>query len=179
MSICCSLTKPLSKEVHTLPTKFRNRIIPTPPSEVHYSLQSISGKSNIEAAVSKIEFVSTLYPEIIYPWIEINSYIVKKQKSKKQTSIVVLHIKNTSSQIDNNDKTTLLLSHANSCDLGSLYPDLIDMSVQLKMDIITYDYSGFGRSTGKFSKDEMYNDLETVLTEYVIKANIRLENVIL
>jgi hypothetical protein len=43
---------------------------------------------------------------------------------------------------------TLLVSHANAEDLNGVYPTLVKLAVLLNVNVVGYDYSGYGGSTG-------------------------------
>lgn len=66
--------------------------------------------------------------------------------------------------------TTMLYSHGNAADLGLLRDHIIDLARHLKVNILAYDYSGYGRSTGKPSPSNTYADCEAafehVLSEF-------------
>ena len=43
----------------------------------------------------------------------------------------------------------IIHSHANSCDIGSSLNNYYDLSVSLKINVVGYDYNGYGLSKGK------------------------------
>lgn len=53
---------------------------------------------------------------------------------------------------------TLLVSHANAEDLGLVLAYWSTMAQTLGVDVLSYDYSGYGHSSGKPSEDNMYAD---------------------
>lgn len=59
---------------------------------------------------------------------------------------------------------TLLFSHDNRTSLGMIYPTLFDLSSSLKCDVISYDYSGYGCSTGTPSETEITDDIVHVMS---------------
>ncbi|CAN0838491.1 Alpha/beta hydrolase domain-containing protein 17B [Linum grandiflorum] len=46
-------------------------------------------------------------------------------------------------------KFTLLYSHGNAADLGQMYELFIELRAHLRVNIMCYDYSGYGASSGK------------------------------
>ena len=94
-----------------------------------------------------------------YPWISETSYIYYKNGDQSK-SIAILYISNKSSK----NKITVVFSHDTLSTLGSLYSTLIYLSYRLQCDIMSYDYSRFGISSGSFSPREMINDCECVPT---------------
>jgi pimeloyl-ACP methyl ester carboxylesterase len=47
---------------------------------------------------------------------------------------------------------TLLVSHANAEDLNGIYPTLVKLAILLNVNVVGYDYSGYGGSTGTLSR---------------------------
>ena len=106
-----------------------------------------------------VPFLHDQYQKLLsnqYHWIDETCYIWEKSTEK---SIIILYLKNKASSIN---KLTVLFSHDVCSDLGKIYPFLYDLSTQLKCDVIAYDYSGYGRSTGTFKETEVTNDIEAV-----------------
>ncbi|RDY03974.1 Protein ABHD17C, partial [Mucuna pruriens] len=58
--------------------------------------------------------------------------------------------------------STLLYSHGNATDLGQMYDLFIQLSIHLRLNLIGYDYSGYGQSSGKPSEQNTYADIEAV-----------------
>lgn len=57
---------------------------------------------------------------------------------------------------------TILYSHGNAADLGQMRDLFIELRAHLRVNIMSYDYSGYGRSTGKPSEFNTYYDIEAV-----------------
>jgi len=57
-------------------------------------------------------------------------------------------------------KTTILYSHGNGADLGGVIGLCVWLAKSLRCNIFAYDYSGYGRSSGKPSEKKMYGDIE-------------------
>ena len=47
--------------------------------------------------------------------------------------------------------------------MGKTLSFLVDISINLKCRIISYDYSGYGCSKGKSSEEEIYDDMNTII----------------
>jgi len=62
---------------------------------------------------------------------------------------------------------TLLLSHGNAEDLGSLTPLLAGLS-SLGFSVFAYDYRGYGRSEGTPSESRVYADVDSAY-EYLVR----------
>ncbi|KAG7033226.1 Protein ABHD17C [Cucurbita argyrosperma subsp. argyrosperma] len=68
---------------------------------------------------------------------------VLKLSTKRGNQVVALYVKNSSATL------TLLYSHGNAADLGQMYDLFVELSVHLRVNLMGYDYSGYGQSTGK------------------------------
>lgn len=79
---------------------------------------------------------------------------VLKLNTKRGTEIVAVYIKNPAASL------TVLYSHGNAADLGQMYELFSELSVHLRVNLMGYDYSGYGQSTGKPSEQNTYADIE-------------------
>lgn len=70
--------------------------------------------------------------------------------TKRGTKIVALYVRNTSASL------TVLYSHGNAADLGQMYDLFSELSFHLGVNLMGYDYSGYGQSTGKMSCGEIW-----------------------
>ncbi|OEL38473.1 Protein ABHD17C [Dichanthelium oligosanthes] len=59
-------------------------------------------------------------------------------------------------------RLTLLYSHGNAADLGQMLGLFLELRAHLRVNIMSYDYSGYGASTGKPSEYNTYYDIEAV-----------------
>lgn len=74
---------------------------------------------------------------------------------------------------------TLLYSHGNAADLGQMHELFIELRAHLRVNIMSYDYSGYGASTGKPSEFNTYYDIEAVYDCLKKDYEIRQEDLIL
>ncbi|XXG88880.1 hypothetical protein AAC387_Pa12g1026 [Persea americana] len=77
-----------------------------------------------------------------------------KLPTRRGTEIVAVYVRNPMAS------STLLYSHGNAADLGQMYELFIRLSIYLKVNLMGYDYSGYGQSTGKPSEQNTYVDIE-------------------
>jgi len=63
---------------------------------------------------------------------------------------------------------TILYSHANAEDLGNIYPWCKFIVRALRVNLMAYDYSGYGLSSGDPSEENCYADISAVY-DYLIK----------
>ncbi|XP_071711881.1 uncharacterized protein [Rutidosis leptorrhynchoides] len=98
---------------------------------------------------------------------------VLKLKTKKGTEIVATYVKNPVASL------TVLYSHGNAADLGQMYDLFCELSLHLKVNLMGYDYTGYGQSSGKPSEQNTYADIEAVYRCLEETYNVKEEDVIL
>ncbi|XP_010485381.1 PREDICTED: protein ABHD17C-like [Camelina sativa] len=81
---------------------------------------------------------------------------IVKLPTRRGTEIVGMYVRHPMAT------STLLYSHGNAADLGQMYELFIELSIHLKVNLMGYDYSGYGQSTGKASEHNTYADIEAV-----------------
>ncbi|KAL2322114.1 hypothetical protein Fmac_026493 [Flemingia macrophylla] len=74
---------------------------------------------------------------------------------------------------------TLLYSHGNAADLGQMHDLFLELRAHLRVNIMSYDYSGYGASTGKPSEFNTYHDIEAVYDCLKSEYGIKQEDLIL
>jgi pimeloyl-ACP methyl ester carboxylesterase len=62
--------------------------------------------------------------------------------------------------IDRNSTVTVLFSHGNAEDLGMIYDWFYDFTRQLNVNVLAYDYTGYGKSSGTVSEQNCYADID-------------------
>ncbi|GMI72208.1 hypothetical protein like AT4G24760 [Hibiscus trionum] len=75
--------------------------------------------------------------------------------------------------------STLLYSHGNAADIGQMYELFIELSIHLRVNLMGYDYSGYGQSSGKPSEQNTYADIEAAYKCLEENYGAKQENVIL
>ncbi|XP_054627918.1 alpha/beta hydrolase domain-containing protein 17C [Dunckerocampus dactyliophorus] len=78
-----------------------------------------------------------------------------------------------------NGRYTLLFSHGNAVDLGQMCSFYIGLGSRINCNIFSYDYSGYGVSTGKPSESNLYADIEAAWQVLTNKYGVSPENIIL
>lgn len=115
-------------------------------------------------------------------WLELSLYSIPKKEKGNNKKIISLHIINkclTSKNPILNEPNLILFFHENNIDLIRLIPFLIDISIQMKCDIVSFDYSGFGCSSGKPDLSSILVDGEDVLNFTISYLKYKIENIIL
>ncbi|XP_055717452.1 alpha/beta hydrolase domain-containing protein 17A isoform X2 [Salvelinus fontinalis] len=74
---------------------------------------------------------------------------------------------------------TVLFSHGNAVDLGQMSSFYIGLGTRINCNIFSYDYSGYGVSTGKPSEKNLYADIEAAWQALRTRYGISPENIIL
>ncbi|CAN6347481.1 unnamed protein product, partial [Urochloa humidicola] len=75
--------------------------------------------------------------------------------------------------------STVLYSHGNAADLGHLYQLFLHLSFNLRVNVLGYDYSGYGQSSGKPSEHNTYADIEAAYKCLIENFGAKEEEIIL
>ncbi|XP_039277982.1 alpha/beta hydrolase domain-containing protein 17B isoform X1 [Nilaparvata lugens] len=121
------------------------------PPKCTYKLAKITGTRNTYHMVLR-QGKKPAYSEAVR---SIECYLVE---TKRKNRIVCMYVKCVKEP-----KFTILFSHANACDLGQIAKSLLQLGTKLQCNIVAYDYSGYGKSTGVPSEKHIYSDIEAVL----------------
>ena len=70
-------------------------------------------------------------------------------------------------------KFVVLFSHGNAEDLGDTCHICFALATLLNCNVITYDYSGYGISSGRPSEKNVYSDAEAAFAVLLQKYNFR------
>jgi len=80
---------------------------------------------------------------------------------------------------DNGAPVTLLFSHGNAEDLGMIYDWFTALSRELRVNILCYDYTGYGRSTGTPSESNCYADIDAAYDYLTVELGKPPESIVL
>ncbi|KAJ6835630.1 putative alpha/beta hydrolase domain-containing protein 17B [Iris pallida] len=95
-------------------------------------------------------------PEISLPPSSPADYHVLRVRTRKGHDVVAVYVRNPKAT------ATLLYSHGNAADLGQMFPLFVELSARLRVNLMGYDYSGYGQSTGKPTEYHTYADIDAV-----------------
>ena len=147
------------------------------------SYEIISSQKDKKKEVQKVEYKPTkesfFSKDNIPKWLDISFYFIPKKDNK---NLVSLHIINKCLISKNpilTEPNLILYSHENETDLLKIIPFLIDISIQMKCDIVSFDYTGFGCSSGKPNINTILPDGEDALNFAISFLNYKIENIIL
>ena len=112
-------------------------------------------------------------------WIDLSFYSLPKKKGKRITAV---HIVNKSLMSNNPymlDSNAILYCHENETDLLRLIPFLIDISIQMKIDIISFDYTGFGDTKEKPKNTTLLEDGEITINFILSHLKYKINNLVI
>ncbi|KAK4785233.1 hypothetical protein SAY86_001922 [Trapa natans] len=98
---------------------------------------------------------------------------VLRLPTRRRNNVVAVYVRNPSASL------TLLYSHGNAADIGQMYHIFTELSLHLGINIMGYDYSGYGRSSGKPSEQDTYADIEAAYKCLKEKYGVKEEDLIL
>ncbi|EEF28788.1 Protein bem46, putative [Ricinus communis] len=93
--------------------------------------------------------------------------------TKRGNRVVAVYFKNPGAS------STVLYSHGNAADLGQMYDLFFELSLHLKVNLMGYDYSGYGKSSGKPSEQNTYADIEAAYRCLEERYGVKEEDTIL
>ena len=133
--------------------------------------------------IQKVEYKptkETLFSKDNIPkWLDISFYTIPKKDNKKLISLHIINKCLISKNPILSEPNLILYSHENETDLLRLIPFLIDISIQMKCDIVSFDYWGFGCSSGKPKINTILSDAEDAINFAISFLNYKIENIIL
>ncbi|CAL0299137.1 unnamed protein product [Lupinus luteus] len=79
---------------------------------------------------------------------------VVKLRTRRGNEIVGVYVKY------HRPTSTMLYSHGNAADLAQMFDLFVELSNRLRLNVMGYDYSGYGQSTGKPTECNTYADID-------------------
>ncbi|KAE9619899.1 hypothetical protein Lal_00040217 [Lupinus albus] len=79
---------------------------------------------------------------------------VVKLRTRRGNEIVGVYVKY------HRPTSTMLYSHGNAADLAQMFELFVELSNRLRINVMGYDYSGYGQSTGKPTECNTYSDID-------------------
>lgn len=142
------------------------------------SLLSIIGNSkslNIEGIINDSAFV----PPPRNPNAGDNFNNIFFVNSKNGNRISYMHFKPKNTNLGHKNKKCIIFSHGNGCDIFTMHDYLMQLYYNLNIDIICYDYQGYGLSEGVPSEQNCYDDITVIVDECKNKLGFEKKNLIL
>lgn len=81
--------------------------------------------------------------------------------------------------LDRNAKTTILFSHGNAEDIGMVYDWFREMARVLDVNVMAYDYTGYGLNTSEPCEEDCYADIEAAFGYLTDVVNISPQDIVL
>lgn len=165
--------------------KLDSKIKMKPPKSSYEIINTTIQKKSSEIIKVDIKPTKAIFDnrESIPYWLDITFYSLPKKNGKRITSIHILNKCLTSKNPYKIEPDLILYFHENETDLLRLLPFLIDISIQMKCDIVSYDYQGFGHIYDRFTKPNistLFIEGEQVLLDFCINyLKYKIENIIL
>ena len=78
-----------------------------------------------------------------------------------------------------NASVTILFSHGNAEDLGMIYDWFSDLARVLRVNIMAFDYTGYGKSSGSPSEPSCYGDIEAAFSYLTQVRHVPPEQIVL
>ncbi|XP_022769923.1 protein ABHD17B-like isoform X2 [Durio zibethinus] len=110
---------------------------------------------------------------LLHPFLHHENVDVLRLPTRRGTEIVAVYVRYPMAT------STLLYSHGNAADVGQMYKFFIELSFHLRVNLMGYDYSGYGQSSGKPSEQNTYADIEAAYKCLEENYGARQENIIL
>ncbi|KAH3834279.1 alpha/beta hydrolase domain-containing protein 17B-like [Dreissena polymorpha] len=127
-----------------------------------------------DEANSRYSFHLTDRAEWQYSQRELDLIEVFQTRTSKGNRISCMYAK-----CSPNARYTLLFSHGNAVDLGQMSSFYIGLGTRINCNIFSYDYSGYGTSTGKPSEKNLYADIDAAWQSLRSRYGICPQNIIL
>eukprot|EP01036_Dinobryon_divergens_P032101 gene32101-41624_t len=81
--------------------------------------------------------------------------------------------------IDRKSKITILFSHGNAEDIGMIFDSFNEFSKELWVNVLAYDYEGYGKAGGESSEANCYDDIDAAYNFLTEKMQMKPENIVL
>ncbi|CAG2115791.1 unnamed protein product [Medioppia subpectinata] len=137
------------------------------PPESTYNLVS-------DSTDSKHSLSLTERAEWQYTPRELEAFDVFFTRTNRGNRIACMYVRATPTP-----KYTILFSHGNAVDLGQMSSFYLGLGTRIGCNIFSYDYSGYGVSTGKPSEKNLYADIDAAWHSLRTRYGISPEHVIL
>ncbi|CAD5112851.1 DgyrCDS2063 [Dimorphilus gyrociliatus] len=158
--LCCLFCCP------PCPSRIAAKLAFLPPDPT-YSI--ISDESGSRFSLHLTERAEWQYGQRELDWIE-----VFKIRTSRNNRIACAYIRCCPKA-----KYTVLFSHGNAVDLGQMTSFYIGLGTRINCNILSYDYSGYGVSTGRPSEKNLYADIDAAWAALRNRYGISPQNVIL
>lgn len=177
--LCCLFCCPpcpgrIAAKLAFLPPEPTYALLPELESGPSPTRGSASLRGRTPDASSRWKLHLTERAEFQYSQRELDSTEVFLARSSRGNRIGCMYIRCAPSA-----RFTVLFSHGNAVDLGQMSSFYIGLGTRINCNIFSYDYSGYGVSTGKPSEKNLYADIDAAWQALRTRFGISPENIIL
>ena len=149
-----------------------------------YEINTIIPKNSSDIIKVDIKPTKAIFDnkDSIPNWLDIIYYSLPKKNSKRITAIHIINKCLTSKNPYIIQPDLILYCHENETDLLRILPFLIDISIQMKCDIVSFDYQDFGHIYERYTKpnnNTLFIDGELTLDFCINFLKYKIENIIL
>ena len=113
-----------------------------PPDPPTYSIQPVSGGLHLKVFDQDDRPIQ---------WLSEKVLILQTDRNQRIPALWFRHVQ---------ARLTILFSHGNSCDIGEMRNYVIELATQLRANVLLYEYTGYGLSTGRPSEQNMQADIK-------------------
>ncbi|XP_054646829.1 alpha/beta hydrolase domain-containing protein 17A [Dunckerocampus dactyliophorus] len=147
-----------------------------PGATMASSLRTRSGVAVAGSVVSegRWKLHLTERAEFQYSQRELDNIEVVLAQSSRGNKVGCMYIRCAPSS-----RFTVLFSHGNAVDLGQMSSFYIGLGTRINCNIFSYDYSGYGVSSGKPSEKDLYTDIDAAWHTLRTRYGVSPENIIL
>ncbi|XP_053178501.1 alpha/beta hydrolase domain-containing protein 17A [Scomber japonicus] len=135
---------------------------------------SVAGGAGAGAVEGRWKLHLTERAEFQYSQRELDTTEVFLTRSSRGNRVGCMYIRCVPSA-----RFTVLFSHGNAVDLGQMSSFYIGLGTRINCNIFSYDYSGYGVSTGKPTEKNLYADIDAAWHALRTRYGISPENIIL
>lgn len=147
-------------------TAVSRRIAFSPPRPSSYTIIQRDGKTHL---VHVDDRGSLIFP-VEVPWL---TTVLTVLVTARGSRIPVLYLQHDEAEF------TIIYSHGNSTDIGQVRGSVIDLSFHLKVNILLFEYTGYGASSGKPSEEDTYADIRAAHDYATLQLGIPWNKIIL
>ena len=166
-----------SEDILSINELFSSKFKFSPPKSSYRIISQTKDSSSVYNDIDYEILSSMSFNKYDIPdWIKVSLHSINYKKNK---NIICMHIVNNYSKRQITSKKVILYSHENNTDLIRLLPFLIDLSVQNKCNVISYDYRGFGCSSSKSNPENFISSFKYTMDFSLNYLKYNIENILL
>ncbi|XP_003230303.1 alpha/beta hydrolase domain-containing protein 17A [Anolis carolinensis] len=176
--LCCLFCCPpcpgrIAAKLAFLPPEPTYAIVPE-PEPAGSSSSGGGGSSPRSGALSRWKLHLADRADFQYSQRELDTMEVFLTKSSRGNRVGCMYVRCAPGA-----RFTVLFSHGNAVDLGQMCSFYISLGTRINCNIFSYDYSGYGVSSGKPSEKNLYADVDAAWQALRTRYGISPENIIL